>query len=288
MYAKLTTQERLKDLRVIDKHLTLEQLAEQTGLSRSALGNYESNDFKDISPYALATLAQFYGVTTDYLLGLTENKYAPNADIQSLHLNDDMVELLSSGRINNRLLCELVLHPDFLQLLTDIEICVDRIADMRINDLNQVLELTRQSVIEKYSPDENDLHTRTLQLAQISEDIFYSHVIHKDLDAIVKDIRTAHQQDNTTADADTQASATVEEVQEMLDKATQYQGTLNQKRAYLICEMLHVDYDKLPRDEQEALSRISRKSPLMTSAISQRGKSSSFTKQSTGKKNRKK
>lgn len=288
MYAKLTTQERLKDLRVIDKHLTLEQLAEQTGLSRSALGNYESNDFKDISPYALATLAQFYGVTTDYLMGLTENKHAPNADIQALHLNDDMVELLSSGQINNRLLCELVLHPDFLQLMTDIEICVDRIADMRINDLNQILELTRQSVIEKYSPDENDLHTRTLQLAQISEDIFYSHVIHKDLDAIVKDIRTAHQQDHTTADADTQTSATVEEVQEMLDKATQYQGSLNQKRAYLICEMLHVDYDKLPQDEREALSRISRKSPLMTSAISQRGKSSSFTKQSTGKNNRKK
>lgn len=238
--------------------------------------------------HALATLAQFYGVTTDYLLGLTENKHAPSADIQSLHLNDDMVELLSSGRINNRLLCELVLHPDFIQLLTDIEISVDRIADMRINDLNQILELTRQSVIEKYSPDENDLHTRTLQLAQISEDIFYSHVIHKDLDAIVKDIRTAHQQDHSTADADTQASATVEEVQEMLDKATQYQGTLNQKRAYLICEMLHVDYDKLPQDEQEALSRISRKSPLMTSAISQRSKSASFPKQSSGKKNRKK
>ena len=33
MYAKLTIPERLKDLRVVDKHLTLEQLAEQTGLS---------------------------------------------------------------------------------------------------------------------------------------------------------------------------------------------------------------------------------------------------------------
>ena len=31
MYAKLTIPERLKDLRVVDKHLTLEQLAEQTG-----------------------------------------------------------------------------------------------------------------------------------------------------------------------------------------------------------------------------------------------------------------
>lgn len=36
MYTKLSIPERLKDLRVVDKHLTLEQLAEQTGLSKSA------------------------------------------------------------------------------------------------------------------------------------------------------------------------------------------------------------------------------------------------------------
>ncbi len=49
MYTKLSIPERLKDLRVVDKHLTLEQLAEQTGLSKSALGKYESDDYKDIS-----------------------------------------------------------------------------------------------------------------------------------------------------------------------------------------------------------------------------------------------
>ena len=107
MYAKLTIPERLKDLRVVDKHLTLEQLAEQTGLSKSALGKYETDDYKDISPFAIATLADFYGVSTDYLMGLTENKNHPNTELQSLHLSDDMVELLSSGKINNRLLCEL-------------------------------------------------------------------------------------------------------------------------------------------------------------------------------------
>ena len=77
MYAKLTIPERLKDLRVVDKHLTLEQLAEQTGLSKSALGKYETDDYKDISPFAIATLADFYGVSTDYLMGLTENKNHP-------------------------------------------------------------------------------------------------------------------------------------------------------------------------------------------------------------------
>ena len=98
MYAKLTIPERLKDLRVVDKHLTLEQLAEQTGLSKSALGKYETDDYKDISPFAIATLADFYGVSTDYLMGLTENKNHPNTELQSLHLSDDMVELLSSGK----------------------------------------------------------------------------------------------------------------------------------------------------------------------------------------------
>ena len=73
MHYKLTIPERLQDLRK-ERHLTLERLAEQTGLSRSALGKYESDDYKDISPFAIATLAEFYGVSADYLMGLTENK----------------------------------------------------------------------------------------------------------------------------------------------------------------------------------------------------------------------
>ena len=73
MQIKLTIQERLKDLRV-ERGLTLEQLAEQTGLSKSALGKYEADDFKDISPFSIVTLAKFYGVSTDYLLGMTETK----------------------------------------------------------------------------------------------------------------------------------------------------------------------------------------------------------------------
>ena len=66
MQVKLTIQERLKDLRV-EKHLTLEQLSDATGISKSALGKYEADDFKDISPFSIATLAKFYGVSTDYL-----------------------------------------------------------------------------------------------------------------------------------------------------------------------------------------------------------------------------
>ena len=118
MEAKLTIQERLKDLRVVDRGLSLEQLAEQTGLSKSALGKYESEDFKDISPFAIVTLAKFYGVSTDYLLGLTEQKNHPDTALSELHLNlsDDAIEVLKNGKFNKRLLSEMLCHPDFQRL----------------------------------------------------------------------------------------------------------------------------------------------------------------------------
>ena len=79
---ELSIQERLKDLRV-ERGLTLEQLAEQTKISKSALGSYEADDFKDISHYALIKLAKFYGVTADYLLGLTETKITQTPILQT-------------------------------------------------------------------------------------------------------------------------------------------------------------------------------------------------------------
>ena len=68
-----TIQERLKDLRV-ERGLTLEQLAEETHLSKSALGSYEGDDLKDISHHALIQLAKVYEVTVDYLLGRSADR----------------------------------------------------------------------------------------------------------------------------------------------------------------------------------------------------------------------
>ena len=112
MNIKLTLGERLKDLRV-ERNLKLETLAEQTGLSKSALSKYESDDVTDLSIYAVTTLAEFYGVTTDYLLGVTENKKRPDAVLSDLHLSDGAVDVLRNGKFNHRLLCELIVHAEF-------------------------------------------------------------------------------------------------------------------------------------------------------------------------------
>ena len=86
----LTIQERLKDLRV-ERGLTLKQLAEQTHLSKSALGSYEADEYKDISHYALIELAKIYEVPVDYLLCRSHTKNHPNADLADMRLSDDMI-----------------------------------------------------------------------------------------------------------------------------------------------------------------------------------------------------
>lgn len=267
MYTKLSIPERLKDLRVVDKHLTLEQLAEQTGLSRSALGKYESDDYKDISPFAIATLAEFYGVSTDYLMGLSENKNHPNTELQALHLSDDMVELLSSGRINNRLLCELATHPNFQRLMVDMEIFIDRIADMRVEQMNLILEATRQTVINSNAPGENDLYMRTLELGQIQESDFFSHVLHDDLDSIVRDIREAHLKDKTTADP----QPTLEDVKEQFEQAVQ-QGSDIEMLIHEFCDKLQIPFEKISSEDFSAFLRILSLSKMLKNPNNMRGK----------------
>ena len=267
MQPKLTIQERLKDLRV-ERGLTLEQLSAETGISKSALGKYEADDFKDISPFSMVELAKFYGVSTDYLLGLTEQKNHPNTELDALHLGDDAIEVLRTGKFNHRLLSELICHKDFQRFMLDAEIYVDRIADMRVNDMNAVLEAVRQMALMKNGGEENDLHLRTLEVAQIREDEYFGSLIADDLKGILRDIREQHRPDATTAD-ETSLAATV---QEQLQEAMHFEGSSEEKKIRAYLATIGLDYDALTKEELVSIVSGLKKSKYLKSPISQRGK----------------
>ncbi len=220
MNTSLTIQEKLKDLRV-ERKLTLEELAEKTGISKSALGNYETNDCKEISHSSIAILAKFYGVTADYLLGLSENKNPANADLNELPLQDETIEILKSGKLNNRLLCEIIGHENFCRLLADIEIYVDNIAGMQIRNLNSWIDVARREVIVKYNPVENDPYLRVLDAARIDENEYFSQMVDEDIDGIIRDIRAAHKNDITSAPE----KSVAEQVKEDIEEAANFKGS---------------------------------------------------------------
>lgn len=282
MQPKLTIQERLKDLRV-ERGLTLEQLSVETGISKSALGKYEADDFKDISPFSMVELAKFYGVSTDYLLGLTEQKNHPNTELDALHLGDDAIEVLRTGKFNHRLLSELICHKDFQRFMLDAEIYVDRIADMRVNDMNAVLEAVRQMALMKNGGDANDLHLRTLEVAQIREDEYFGSLIASDLKDILRDIRSEHRPDTMTADE----TSLVATVQGQLQYAMNFEGSVEEKKIRAYLATIGLDYDALTKGEFVSLIGILKKSKYMKNPISQRGKARAQLPHGKGKRKRK-
>ena len=63
---------RIRDLRE-DSDLTQKQIAQMLGMSQTGYSKYETGE-NDIPTSILIKLADFYGTSTDYLLGRTEKK----------------------------------------------------------------------------------------------------------------------------------------------------------------------------------------------------------------------
>ena len=263
----LTIQERLKDLRV-ERGLTLEQLAEQTHLSKSALGSYEAEDFKDISHYALIKLAKFYGVTADYLLGLSETKNYPNADLADLHLSDDMIELLKRGLVDNSLLCELAVHPDFPRFMADLEIYVNGVAVKQVQTVNAIVDTMSATIMKQHNPGLTDPHLRQLVAAHIDDDSFCRYVIQQDINGIALDLREAHKDDFFSVPEDNPLKGLLQTADEAADESVD----MEQASMAFICKRLRLNYKKLSEEEKKWLKRISEKSDLLKNPNPQRGK----------------
>ena len=203
-------------------------------------------------------------------MGLTETKNHPNTELEALHLGDNTIEVLKEGQFNHRLLSELICHKDFQRLMLDAEIYVDRIADMRINDMNAVLEAVRQLVLAKRENSTNDLYLRTLELAQVSEEEYFGHVVADDLTGILRDIREAHKTDSTTADEPSVAA----QAQQQLQTAMNFEGSSDEKKVRAFLAAFGIDYDAITKEQFITLIEILRLSKYMKSPISQRGRSS--------------
>ncbi len=69
-------QNRIRDLRE-DRDLRQSDLAERTGLDQRTISNYETGKTSP-DAYALIKLADFFGVSIDYLVGRVKYDYYTN------------------------------------------------------------------------------------------------------------------------------------------------------------------------------------------------------------------
>ena len=180
MHTKLTIPERLKDLRVSEKRMSLQELSDATSIPSSTLGNYEKDENIDMSLGNLITLANFYNVSTDYLLCRTELRKHKNQSVSDLHLNDDSVQILTDEKYNPRLLSELLTHENFWKFMTDLEIYIDGFNDKGIQIANAFLDVMRCKLTE-LGADSTDAFATVFDNSHIEAEQYYMNILSDDL-----------------------------------------------------------------------------------------------------------
>ena len=125
-----------------------------------------------------------------------------------------------------------------------------------------------QMALIKNGGEENDLHLRTLEVAQIREDEYFGSLIADDLKGILRDIRSEHRPDTMTADEVSFA----ENMQNQLREAMNFEGSSEEKQIRSFLATFGIDYDKLTKEQFVKLIDILKLSKYLKSPLSQRGK----------------
>lgn len=189
MLETMPISEKLKMLR--GRHgLTLDELAEQTGLSRSALSNYETNRKQRGQPVCTGHIGEILWRFNGLFAGTVSTRNPMQGDIHDLNISSEMAKLLKSGKINNRLLCEMATHPDFPKLLMDMEIMVDGEARNAIRAIDMLFEAVRMKNIKETNiSEDSNAQILTFKEAQIDEDEYFEMKIKNDLRPILRFLR---------------------------------------------------------------------------------------------------
>ncbi len=260
MKNQLSIQEKLWDLRR-DHDYKLEEVATAVNVVPATISKYENKENKEYNIVTLNKLAEFYGVSLEWLVGNTELRTSSLTEIDDLMLDDETIELLKSGRFNNRLLCEIIKHPDFIKLMTDTEIYVDGIATMQIKNMNDWLDAIRLQIIQQKNPDTNDLYLKVLENSHIQEEEYFFHTIHSDWDNIIRTIRENHEHAAESAPIERPMSND-KKVQRFL-QTLKFKSNPIEEFWRFFCDEMQIPFDHLSVDEHKVMKDVFKRSKLL-------------------------
>ena len=147
MARELTPGERIDLLRE-QKGWKQAELAERIGVHPSQISRIKTGNTASISSDILISLAKEFGVSTDYILGLTPISTPKNSDISELGLSEVAVRKLLEGSLNTDVLNRLMEHKDFPFLLKLIQIYFCDTAALGISSRNESMDFLIELLTE--------------------------------------------------------------------------------------------------------------------------------------------
>ena len=107
--------QRIRELRE-QRDIKQEQLAEILNINKTTLSRIERGETKTVGSDILMKLAEYFGVSIDFLVGYTCMPDPKNYSVEALGLSADGAKAMISRRVHMEILNRLLENPEFCQL----------------------------------------------------------------------------------------------------------------------------------------------------------------------------
>ena len=173
----------------IDRKLKMETVEKETGISTSTLSRLERLEAEpfETSFQNIVTLADYYGVSIDYLLGHRQKEEIEKTEISELKLSDSAIEKLKSDKKHGQILSALITLDSFGELLDRIEILTDRSMETTYASLNQYYDTLLLNARKACGEDVRDEAISILENAKF-DDSFDRYKIKDFLDTMLDEL----------------------------------------------------------------------------------------------------
>lgn len=131
------TMDRIRDL-CRSRNITQVELAQAVGMDKSTLSRVMAEKTSKLSSKNLVAIANYFEVSTDFLLGLTDIPSRKEYDIERLGLSVEAAANLHQGKLNRSVVCQLLENPKFAELTRQIALYQEGVLASGVAAQNQM------------------------------------------------------------------------------------------------------------------------------------------------------
>ena len=150
------TMDRIRDL-CKRRNITQVELAQTIGMDRSTLSRVMSEKTSKLSSQNLVAIANYFEVSTDFLLGLTDIPSRNNHDIEQLGLSVEAAANLYQGKVNRSVVCQLLENQKFAELTRQIALYQEGVLASGVAAQNQMYNSMSSLMLEHGQTNPEDM-----------------------------------------------------------------------------------------------------------------------------------
>lgn len=150
------TMDRIRDL-CRSRNITQVELAQAVGMDKSTLSRVMAEKTSKLSSKNLVAIANYFEVSTDFLLGLTDIPARKEHDIERLGLSMEAAANLHQGKLNRSVVCQLLENPKFAELTRQIALYQEGVLASGVAAQNQMYNSMSSLMLEHAQANPEDM-----------------------------------------------------------------------------------------------------------------------------------